>query len=202
MLSSFSHVWLFVTLWMNCSPPGSSVNGILQDTGVDCHALFQGIFPIWDGTHVFYIFYIGRRVLYHKCHKGSQVTATQIQYGLLLTWLYLQRTCHVVIKSLPANAADVRDMVSIPRLGRFPGGGYGNPPQCSCLENPMDRGDWRSIVHSIAQSHTRLKWLSTHTFISSTLIWIIKLKSQHGLSKKMLAECRILSEERLRKWAC
>ena len=91
---------------------------------------------------------------------GSQVTATQIQYGLLLTWLYLQRTCQVVIKSPPASAADVRDMVSIARLGRFPGGGYGNPLQYSCLENPMDRGDWRSIVHRVAQSHTWLKWLA------------------------------------------
>ena len=27
-------------------------------------------------------------------------------------------------------------------LGRFPGEGYGNPLQCSCLENPMDRGFW------------------------------------------------------------
>ena len=34
-----------------------------------------------------------------------------------------------------------------PGLGRFPGKGNGNPLQYSCLENPMDRGDWRAIVH-------------------------------------------------------
>ena len=36
-----------------------------------------------------------------------------------------------VVKSLPANAGDVRDMGSIPALGRFPGGGHGNPLQYS-----------------------------------------------------------------------
>ena len=49
-------------------------------------------------------------------------------------------------KDLPANARDVRDSVSIPESGRFPGGGHGNPLQCSCLENPMDRGAWRDTV--------------------------------------------------------
>ena len=46
----------------------------------------------------------------------------------------------VVVKNLPANAGDIRDMGSIPELGRFPGGGHGNPLQVSCLENPTDRG--------------------------------------------------------------
>ena len=35
---------------------------------------------------------------------------------------------------------------SIPRLGRSPGGGHGNPLQYSCLENPMDRGAWLTTV--------------------------------------------------------
>ena len=42
----------------------------------------------------------------------------------------------------------------IPRLGRFPGGGHGNPPQYPCLENLTDRGDWRAIVHRVAESDT------------------------------------------------
>ena len=46
----------------------------------------------------------------------------------------------VVVKNLPANAGDLRDMNLIPVLGRSPGGGNGNPLQYSCLENPMDRG--------------------------------------------------------------
>ena len=46
----------------------------------------------------------------------------------------------LVAKNLPARAGDVRDVGLIPRSGRSPGGGQGNPPQYSCLENPVDRG--------------------------------------------------------------
>ena len=48
----------------------------------------------------------------------------------------------LVVKNLPANAGDVRDLGLIPGLGRSPGEGNGNPFQCSCLENTMDRGAW------------------------------------------------------------
>ena len=47
-----------------------------------------------------------------------------------------------MVKIPPANAGDIRDMGSIPRSGRAPGGGHGNPLQYSCLESPMDRGAW------------------------------------------------------------
>ena len=42
----------------------------------------------------------------------------------------------LVVKNLPANAGDVRDMGSVPGLGRYSRGGHGNPLQCSYLENP------------------------------------------------------------------
>ena len=45
----------------------------------------------------------------------------------------------LVVKNLPANAGDVKDVGSIPGLGRCPGGRRGNPLQYSCLENPMER---------------------------------------------------------------
>ena len=41
------------------------------------------------------------------------------------------------------------------------GEGNGNPLQCSCLENPRDRGAWRVSVCGVAQSQTQLKWLSS-----------------------------------------
>ena len=63
----------------------------------------------------------------------------------------------LVVKNLPANAGDIRDMSLIPGLGRFPGGELGNPLQYSCLENPTDRGAWQSTVHRVAKSWTRLK---------------------------------------------
>ena len=60
----------------------------------------------------------------------------------------------LAVKNLPANAGDVRDVGSIPELGRSPGGGNGYPLQYSCLENPMDRRAWWATVHSVAKSWT------------------------------------------------
>ena len=48
------------------------------------------------------------------------------------------------------------DLGSIPGLGRSPGEGNGNPLQCSCLENPMDRGAWWATVRGVTKSWTRL----------------------------------------------
>ena len=53
------------------------------------------------------------------------------------------------VKNLPASVGDTGDTGSIPGLGRFPGGGNGNPIQYSCLENPMDRGAWKVTVHGV-----------------------------------------------------
>ena len=53
-----------------------------------------------------------------------------------------------VVKNPPANAGDVG---LIPGLRRFLREGNGNPLQCSCLENPMDRGAWGAIVHRVAK---------------------------------------------------
>ena len=46
------------------------------------------------------------------------------------------------------------DLGLIPGLGRSPGGGNGSPPQYSCLENPMDGGAWRAVVHGVTESDT------------------------------------------------
>ena len=63
----------------------------------------------------------------------------------------------LAVKNLSANAGDIRDIGSVPGLGKSPGGGYGNPLQYSCLENPMDRGDWQATVHRLAESLAQLK---------------------------------------------
>ena len=57
-------------------------------------------------------------------------------------------------KNPPANAGDARDTGSVPGSGSSPGVGSGNPLQYSCLENPMDRGALRAIVHRVSQSDT------------------------------------------------
>ena len=57
----------------------------------------------------------------------------------------------------------MRDTGWIPGLGRSPGGGYGNPRQYSCLQNPLDRGAWQAAVHGVTESWTRLSALAcTH----------------------------------------
>ena len=56
-----------------------------------------------------------------------------------------------MVKTLPANVGDVRDVGSIPGLRRFRGGRHSNPLQYSCLENPMDRGAWQATVHRVAR---------------------------------------------------
>ena len=62
-----------------------------------------------------------------------------------------------MVKSLAANAGDIRDTGLIPGSGRSPGGGCGNPLQYSGLENPRDGGAWWAVVHGVAKSWTRLK---------------------------------------------
>ena len=69
-----------------------------------------------------------------------------------------------VVKNVPANAGDAKDMDLIPGLGRSPGVLNGNPLQYSCLENSMDRGVLGAVVHGVTESnmteHTRAR---THT---------------------------------------
>ena len=68
-----------------------------------------------------------------------------------------------MVKNLPANADDSRDVGLISGLRRSPGGGHGNPLWYSCLENPMERGAWWATVHRIKKGWTGLKQLSMHT---------------------------------------
>ena len=58
-------------------------------------------------------------------------------------------------------AFNAGDPGSTPGSERFPGRGHGNPLQYPCLENSMNRGAWQATVHSVKQSWTRLKQLST-----------------------------------------
>ena len=57
-------------------------------------------------------------------------------------------------KVRPIEQQQQRGEGSIPGSGRSPGGGHGNPFQCSCLENSMDRGAWWTTFHEVAKSWT------------------------------------------------
>ena len=75
----------------------------------------------------------------------------------------------LVVKNHPANGGDIRDVGLIKKKKKKetwvrslgcrepPGEGHGNLLQYSCLENSMDRGVWRAIVHGVTQSQTQLK---------------------------------------------
>jgi len=62
-----------------------------------------------------------------------------------------------MVKSLPANAGDIRDASLIPGSVRFSGGGHGNPLQCSGQENPTDKGASWAMAHSVPKNLTQLK---------------------------------------------
>ena len=100
-----------------------------------------------------------------------------------------------MVKNPSANARDIRNSGSTPGLGRFPGGGHGNPLQYSCLEKPRDRGDWWATVHRITKC-PRLKWLSSiqvslnfilfHSsplWLKGHIFWMLVLESLVGLHR-------------------
>ena len=62
-----------------------------------------------------------------------------------------------MVKNPSTNTGDLRDAGLIPRSGRSLEGGHGDPPQYSCLENPMDRGAWWAALHRVTKSQTKLK---------------------------------------------
>ena len=66
-----------------------------------------------------------------------------------------------LVQNLPAcssvgkeSACNAGNLGSIPKLGRSPGGGNGNPLHYSCLEHPTDRGAWQATVHGVARLDT------------------------------------------------
>ena len=59
-----------------------------------------------------------------------------------------------MVNNPPGSAGDAID--TIPRSGRSPGRGHGNPHQYFCLENSMGRGAWRATVHGVTKSLARL----------------------------------------------
>ena len=82
-----------------------------------------------------------------------------------------------VVMNPPANEGDVG---SIPGLGRSPREGNDNPLQCSCLGNPMDRGDWWATVHGVAKELVMTYQLNNN--IKGNFLDMLK-----SISRKMLS---------------
>ena len=83
-----------------------------------------------------------------KCALGVLPSIGLDKCIMTCTHHYRASQVALVVKNPPANAGDIGDGGSIFESGRAPGGGHDNSFQCSFLENPMDRGAWRAIVHS------------------------------------------------------
>ena len=56
-----------------------------------------------------------------------------------------------MVENPSANAGGARDLGLMPGSGRSPEERNGNPLQCSCLENPMDRKAWQATVHGVSR---------------------------------------------------
>ena len=85
-------------------------------------------------------------VMFMLCFMPSLTNYWNCCYITLIFWASL-------VTQVVKNTAS---MGSIPGLGRFPRDGNGNPLQCSCLENSMDRGAWQATVHGVTKSWTQL----------------------------------------------
>ena len=69
-------------------------------------------------------------------------------------WIERSSQVVLVVKNLPDNARDVRDVGPILGLERSPRGGHGNLLKYSCLKKPMERKTWQATVHKVTQSWT------------------------------------------------
>ena len=72
-----------------------------------------------------------------------------------------------MVKSLPASAGDIKDVGSIPGLGRSPGEGNGSPLQYSSLEKSVDRGAWWATVHVVTKELDTTEVTYTHTHMAT-----------------------------------
>ena len=104
----------------------------------------------------------------HLCGQKRWKYYEEIPYRFICWWCFVWNFLlwtmwgfprSAVVKNLPTNAGDTRDLSLIPGSGRSPGVGNGNPFQYSC-QHPIDRGAWQATVHGVSKSQT---WLSTHT---------------------------------------
>ena len=142
----------------DCSPPGSSVHGIFQARILKWVAIFssRGIFPTQGLNPHLLCLLLCRQILYPLNHRGSLQKSNYTPIR--------RRQWHPAPVLLPGKSHGGRSLVgcspgvckSRTRLISLSciGEGNGTPLQCSCLENPRDRGAWWAAVCGVAQSRT------------------------------------------------
>ena len=108
--------------------------------------------PLWGITKHFHAYYLiwSSQNPHARQRGGLCIPILQINLSSGIAGLGASHVAWVV-ENPPANAGDTRDVSSIPRSGRSPGGGHGNPLQYFCLGNLKDRGTWRATIYRIAE---------------------------------------------------
>jgi len=96
----------------------------------------------------------GKKTFFSLILFSIGIIYTHTQVLLFLSVWYMGFPGGLGGKESTCNAGDLG---STPGLRRSPGGGHGNPLQYSCLENPTDRGAWRTTVHGVTKSCTWLR---------------------------------------------
>ena len=126
-----------------------------KNIGVGFHALLQGIFPT-QGSNLHFLGLLHCRwILYHIATREAQAFLSLFQiFGTKLSIQFIGFPGGTVVKNLPVNVQDIRNLGSVPGWGRSSGRGHGNPLQYSCLENPMDRGTQWATVNGVAKNQT------------------------------------------------
>ena len=122
----------------------------------------------------------------HPCSvpaSGSDGFPRGSRFGCFIIPYYFPRELPrwLSCKDSTCRAGDAGDVGLIPGSGRFPGRGNSNLLWYSCLENPMDRGAWQSIVHEVTESWM---WLSNWTTPFSLLIAFCQDSEWHRMWEK------------------
>ena len=146
---------------MDCSLPGFSIHGIFQARILERVAISLEVGQRGSCCD------LCQSILFSSLSfiVSDLIFSSLIHFDLIFVYV-VRRASQVVlmVRSLCANAVDIRDADLTPELGRSPGGGHGNPFQYSYLENTMDRRAWWAIVLEVTRSWTGLKQLSMHAW--------------------------------------
>ena len=158
---------------VDSSLPGSSLQGILQERTLGCHFLLQEIFPTqgsnlgllhWQAPSLPLSLLGSPNSLPLLVFLMEKATAS---HSSTLAWKIPWTEEPGRLQSMGLWESDTTEQLHFHFLLSCTGEGNGNPLQCSCLENPRDGGAWWAAFCGVAQSRTKLKWLSSSSSSSS-----------------------------------